>query len=260
MPDKSQAIHEGRYDGQAIDPYFEDALHPSGGKQDGQGQRSSQGFGGNLALSTMNDATLEQVYTEFKAENEPLWDNKRRGKFDQVYRIMIGLYGKNCDLSHITPHEVRRIKSTLAEYPSNASKKPLLKDKPLHKQIEIAKRHELETISRTTINSLLFCLRLWFQWAVNNRYISENPFEGIKISVGKSNKPRRSPYTDAELKQIFSAPTWTGMRGEHKWKETGHIIIRDMRYWMPLIAVHTGMRPKEIAQLNVGDVQRVNDL
>jgi hypothetical protein len=42
--------------------------------------------------------------------------------------------------------------------------------------------------------------------------------------------------------------------------EPGSLIIRDERFWLPLIAVFSGMRQEEICQLHVEDVRQADGI
>jgi len=50
------------------------------------------------------------------------------------------------------------------------------------------------------------------------------------------------------------------MLNHSKWHISGNLISRDMRYWVPLISVHTGMRIGEICQLYVDDIQEIDNI
>ncbi|WP_292530101.1 site-specific integrase [Mesorhizobium sp.] len=61
------------------------------------------------------------------------------------------------------------------------------------------------------------------------------------------------------MNTLFKSPLFTGCRSDEApgfWALPGNIVIRDHRYWVPLIMLYSGARPAEIAQLAVTDVRQ----
>jgi integrase len=77
------------------------------------------------------------------------------------------------------------------------------------------------------------------------KHFPHNPFEHIKVKRAKRGKSdaKRQPFTDAELKTIFSSTIYTE---GHRPRGGGG----DAAAWMPAIAYLTGMRLEEIATLH----------
>jgi hypothetical protein len=90
-------------------------------------------------------------------------------------------------------------------------------------------------------------------WAVAEGYTEKMPGSGVKVAgVGKTNPAeRRNPYSMDQLKAIFNSPLFTGHRSEKCRHEPGKMLIRDGKFWLPLIALYSGLRMGEIVQLMV---------
>lgn len=58
-----------------------------------------------------------------------------------------------------------------------------------------------------------------------------------------------------ELTSLFSTPVWAGCLSEGRRSTPGDQVIRDDKFWLPLIAV-SGLRQEEIAQLHLEDVRK----
>jgi hypothetical protein len=58
-----------------------------------------------------------------------------------------------------------------------------------------------------------------------------------------------------DLVRLFKTPVWTGCKSAHRRSVAGPEIIRDEKFWLPLIAVFSGARQEEICQLHVTDVR-----
>ncbi|GAM99158.1 integrase [alpha proteobacterium U9-1i] len=91
-----------------------------------------------------------------------------------------------------------------------------------------------------------------FNWAVNERKLSHNPFTSLKASSAAKRKVkvRERSFRDSELKTILEAtvaPTPPRM--------TARRIAS--RRWVPWLLIYSGARPGEICQLRKEDVKQV---
>lgn len=72
-------------------------------------------------------------------------------------------------------------------------------------------------------------------------------------------KDRRLPFDANDLIRIFSAPLYTGcVNDERGYAKFGIERPRRARYWVPLIALYSGMRLNEICQLTLDDIAFVD--
>jgi integrase len=56
---------------------------------------------------------------------------------------------------------------------------------------------------------------------------------------------------------LFASPLFRGCLSDDVEHKPGNFVIRDWRYWIPLVALYSGMRLGEIAQLLVSDVREI---
>ena len=76
-----------------------------------------------------------------------------------------------------------------------------------------------------------------------------NPFQGIKLSVDVREAEGRGIFEAADLKAIFSTPVYaSGSRPQGGGGEAA--------FWLPLIALFTGARQSELAQLRIEDLRQ----
>ena len=55
---------------------------------------------------------------------------------------------------------------------------------------------------------------------------------------------------------MFASPIFTGCRSSRNWKQPGNVVLRESaKYWVPLIALFSGLRLGEIIQMQVADVK-----
>ena len=92
-------------------------------------------------------------------------------------------------------------------------------------------------------------IRSVFAWAVDNRKLSKNPADAIKIKAEKKIQSRSKGFTDQEAEAIFKAC----LGYVRKPKEDAATAAA--KRWAPLIACYTGCRISEALQLRKEDVR-----
>jgi len=95
----------------------------------------------------------------------------------------------------------------------------------------------------------LAILKSIFEYAVELEWREDNPTEKVVLRLPRKEKILQArnkgyePFTTEELQKIFNAPLYTGCQDDERGAETpGPNIIRRHRYWVPLIALFSGMR------------------
>jgi integrase len=92
--------------------------------------------------------------------------------------------------------------------------------------------------------------------AARKRLISHNPATGLRpLEQSKlAAHERRLPFTLQQLAQFFKCEFYRKCGDERSlvYAKSGNM----WRFWMPLICVFIGMRPREIAQIEVADIKQ----
>jgi integrase len=113
--------------------------------------------------------------------------------------------------------------------------------------------HLIETgNSPVTSKQKVGILKTIFNSAINHELIDKNPIEHFKLPYKRPHKPRVG-FTLTDLELIFSSPIYT----------QGYLPLGGGKiacYWLPLLALFTGARLEELAQLQVSDIQKAKDL
>jgi integrase len=91
-------------------------------------------------------------------------------------------------------------------------------------------------------------------------FLDKVPGANVKVAGLKKIIPgeQRDPYTPKQLVEVFKSPIYTGQESETCRHKPGSLLIRDGYYWVPLIALFSGMRLGEILQLMKSDVKEEN--
>ena len=144
----------------------------------------------------------------------------------------------------ITRRDVLAYKAALMETPANYTKR--FPDTPLPEAIKRNKSRKtpFPTLNAKTINGKwLSRLHSILKWCVINDVLPDNPASGVKVDQIVGTAAPRVPFTPGDLAKIFAPPLFQkrGPLGE--------------RQWATLIALHTGFRASEIAQLKLDSVR-----
>lgn len=86
-------------------------------------------------------------------------------------------------------------------------------------------------------------------------YEGENPAYGFDFPRKGRARDARRMWEGAKLKKLFSSPVWAGCASEHRRSQPGDCVIKDEKYWLPLLGVYHGNRLEEFAQLYREDVK-----
>lgn len=112
------------------------------------------------------------------------------------------------------------------------------------------------TLSPKTVNKHLSGIKVLLDFAEARHDIATSPSHGVKAKVVAGEESGR-PFTTDELNRIFAQPLFAGCsegllpKGLQK---PGPVLVRDDRFWIPLVLLFTGARPSEIAGLESADV------
>ena len=88
------------------------------------------------------------------------------------------------------------------------------------------------------------------------------PLDPAKIKPKKSSRRKkrqaRAVFRVEEARSVFRQPIWTGCKSDGRRHEPGSTILKDGKYWIPLIIAYTGARRAEIAGMLAEDVQMID--
>lgn len=112
---------------------------------------------------------------------------------------------------------------------------------------------------RTVRDGYLAVIKTLLKFAVDRGYITSSPAIGVSVPTAKRKASAKRPFDVSELERIFKLPRFVGSRDKHRIDALGPVLIDDHRYWNPLLALFTGARSSEIAQLRMRHVTREGD-
>ena len=161
--------------------------------------------------------------------------------------LLIESFG-DIPVSQVDKQKAVTLKSHMLKLPKNRRKNPELRDKHLHELVEM-KFGANEKISNRTINEHLSYLSSFMDWCKRHGYSNDNPFLGLKLKKTKRPIDERDRFSDEELMKLFSK--------EYYIPNTEVLNGRYEFYWIPLIALFSGMRLGEICPLYLDNIKKV---
>lgn len=116
-------------------------------------------------------------------------------------------------------------------------------------------------MSAANCNEYMNKLSSLLNWAVREELIDRNPARGLRVADRRLAREKRDPFTLPQLSAIFTAPLYTGCKDDG----LGYAVVgpnrpRRGRFWIPLIALWSGMRQAEICQLLTADVRSIENV
>jgi integrase len=221
-----------------VDPIFKEA--PAAGLQ--MAQDAPAPIGPNLGDSV----------NEYLAAFKNRWKLKTYKARAWQLGYLVEFVGADRPISSITKEDIRRYRNAVLSLRANhgfAPSQTFAQKRTDNKQARISPR-TADLIFRPT--------KAFFKWAVTtDGLIDVNPADAVKIVMPlepKGEKVRR-PFTKHEIVTLFSSPTFTGCKSRHRRHDPGPKIIRDARFWLPVLGYYTGCRLGELIQLAIEDVR-----
>ncbi|HRI75531.1 MAG TPA: site-specific integrase [Alphaproteobacteria bacterium] len=193
--------------------------------------------------------TLKQAVADFILERQrgEAWTPRTLKDRTAQLALLCEILGDNIDISSVNVHKVDTVIKILHDLPKNRNKNPKTKGLTLNQMLVVT---EAEKLDARTVNEYITVYQSLFAWAERRGYIIKNFFEGRQIKLGKRKANARVPFTSSQIKTILAALP------AHTQEKSG----KSFRYWGVMLAIYTGARLNEIAQLALGDIQQADGI
>lgn len=190
--------------------------------------------------------TVSALIDAYKAAKWDGWSRSSRAAVEAPFRVLKEAVGDK-PVSEIGRDDAREIFETIKALPAGLGKNKDLKGLTVRDAVERGKVLGLARIGPKTVNGGYMChISAAFGWAVNEDWAAKNPFIGLTSADPVADEDKRDAFAPAHLSKLFCAAPW-----ERPLPKDGKY---PGRYWIPLIALYTGMRLAEIGGLRVMDV------
>lgn len=177
-----------------------------------------------------------EVFESYLRERQPR--EKTVAEFRKSVSDFLSLHGGDVPIQAVTKQQVVGFKNLLLQKPKRLSPK---QRKMRLREIVESTNPDTATISTGTVNKVLVPIHAVLEYAVQQGSIQSNPAQRVKATRTKSVTRARLPYTVDDLNKIIASLNRADKHPE--------------RYWLPLLALFTGARLEEMAQLFVTDIR-----
>ena len=212
-------------------------------------------FTGDPAVPDREGISLGAAIEQFRNFHAKQWAKKTAADVSRVMSLASVLLGADKPIRSVGVEDVKVVRDALAKLPPNYVKMAANKGRSL-KEV-LAENHSGNSLSLKTQDKYFVMFRQLLIWAENEGLIDKVPGKGVKVAgVGKTNPAeQRHSYSPAQLQAIFSSPLYRGHHSETVRHKPGQVLVRDGKFWVPVIALLSGMRMGEIVQLLKSDVR-----
>lgn len=202
---------------------------------------------------TLTIAEAINGFIKSLSDAQPPPTAKQKGQYRSQLGVLESFFGAEKLLCAVTKQQAGDMFDVLSALPARASTHPDLIGLSISDASAKAQQLGLERMDRQTLNNYMSAIRALFGYQVPRGEAELNPFIGMQATIKKSHKVDHD-FTAEEMDTIFSSPAFCGCRGATRPFGNGTVLLNDWRFWAPLIALFTGARVGEIAQLSTSNL------
>lgn len=201
--------------------------------------------------SPLFSALIEEFITHKKTPDDDgrAYSNQTEMQVRATFRLWVEIVGDK-PVREYPREEVGRFRQLLLQLPSSHSKSTKSETQlTAMEAIERNKSASKPTLTLKTAKRHFSALMQYWKWLKTRGQVDDVIFSGFEFPGTKSNKKRRDDWSPEDLGRLFAYEEWFGPGAD-----------RDSAYfWLPIIALHSGMRVEEIARLRPAEDIRYMD-
>lgn len=201
-------------------------------------------------------AAVADAYCEYHTA-KGAWVHKTVLDQLRTLNLFLAVTGSMRPLGSLSANDVMGFLTTLYRLPANYMKSRANQGKPLD-DVLLAPKAE-GTLSPKTVQKYFEMMKAFLKWCVMTERLPAVPGALVTADQSDDDEEGREPYTKAELVALFSSPMYTGHKTLTARWTPGDMLVRDGKFWVPLVGLFSGLRLGEIVQLQVGDIRTDED-
>jgi len=198
-------------------------------------------------------------FMNFMTSNQG-WRGQTLAQNRTTYRMFIDCCGDR-PIRAYERSDLAAFYDLLRQLPNDYSKNKAWRGRPLPEIARASADQPLSRISMRTVKRHFAALGRLFTYAKRRgEYDDDNPAHGFEFPEKGRARDKRKMWNEQQLAELFASPIWTGCHSARRRTRPGALIIRDDKYWLPLLGIYHGNRLEEFAQLRRGDIKRVSGI
>lgn len=153
-------------------------------------------------------------------------------------------------VSRVSADDIRKMWDIIRWMPKNPRSNAKLRGLSPFELAEIGRDENVAAPSSHVLNRHWRTLRPFFKSLVKSKELASSPLDGLDLVIDEKCEPKIGrEFTPQELAAVFNPKTFL------PWA-----MVAPQRFWIPQLALYTGARVSEIAQLKVSDVSEVGGI
>jgi hypothetical protein len=205
---------------------------------------------------------LSQILPVFLSMMEK--DQGWRGQTLAQAKATFRMFMECCGDRPVTQYQRRDLTAfydVLRSLPALYSKDKRWSGLPLAQIAEQARQTDDPKMTMKTVKRHFSALGRLFTWLrKRGEYLKENPAHEFEFPDKRRARDKRKMWQGERLERLFKSPLWTGCLSATRRSMQGSLIVRDEKYWLPILGLFQGNRLEEFAQLRRGDVRKEDDV
>jgi hypothetical protein len=184
------------------------------------------------------------------------WEKQTANQAEKSFDLFIEING-DLPIEAYSREHAARFKEVIERLPANYGKAAAYRGLTLDAIIATVSgtaANRSAALTQKTVKRHFSALSTLWVALISEGRRTENIFTGFKFGNSKRANEQRDMWTEDELQALFSTPAWRGCKSAWHRSVPGLLLVRDDKFWIPLIAVFSGLRQEEICQLHVEDV------
>jgi integrase len=198
---------------------------------------------------------LSVVYDRFVAEKGYSGTIVREHR--TTFRRFREVIGGDLSMRQITRQHIGDFKRACFKLPKVLPRE--WRDRPMPEIVKNFEGRDVERLDIATVIKHVGFLHTFFSWAARQGEIGENIAAGMVPSMpkarGRMKNRRRQSFSPADVTRFFTSPLFTGAKSPHRLIEPGSHLLWDERFWIPILAPHTGASTSELGWLERKDLK-----
>jgi integrase len=188
-----------------------------------------------------------------------VWEQQTGLQARKTFALFAEHFGDRT-LASFTRRDAAVFKALLEDLPADYGKAAQYKQLTAREIVDVSKNENVQRLSSRTVQRHFAALASLWANAVEHGRADTNIFAEWRFSATKMARDQRQMWDREDLRVLFATPVWSGCQSPSRRSRRGSVILRDEKFWLPLIAVFSGMRQEEICQLRLADLRQIDGI
>lgn len=199
--------------------------------------------------------TLVEAWNHYLADPGSARTRKTAMAYETVRNLVVAILGKDRMVADVSRQDCRLVLETLQRLPSNYEKR--WPGSTPQAAARMALSQSISPMSAANCNGYMSRWSGMMNWLVKEELAARNPCKGLRIADPIAARDKRLPFAADQLNRIFGGRPYADMSricdGHAQPEVPAH-------FYVPLIALFSGLRQNEICQQTVDDIVEVDGL